>query len=167
MIQYNDYELLYLMSEFDEEAERIFFEKYSNLIKARVHKFKIKSRYFDDFVQEGYYMLLVAIRTYDEYAGKSFNKYFDLILQRKFIKIIAKERHYFYDVDLKEDTPIIKDPNSFQYEIMESTKFSPFEEKVLILRKKKYRPKEIADILQCDVKVVYNCICRIKKKYDG
>ena len=28
MIQYNDYELLYLMSEFDEEAERILFEKY-------------------------------------------------------------------------------------------------------------------------------------------
>ena len=80
MTQYNDYELLYLMNEFDEEAERIFFEKYTNLIKTRVNKFGIKSRYREDFVQEGLYMLVVAIRTYNEYSNKTFNKYFDLIL---------------------------------------------------------------------------------------
>ena len=44
MIQYNDYELLYLMNEFDEEAERLLFEKYTNLIKSRIYKFGIKER---------------------------------------------------------------------------------------------------------------------------
>ena len=72
MIQYNDYELLYLMNEFDEEAERILFEKYTNLIKAKIRKFKVKSRYKDDFMQEGYYMLMIAIRTYDEFSNKTF-----------------------------------------------------------------------------------------------
>ena len=36
MIQYNDYELLYLMNEFDEEAERILVEKYLSVIYYRI-----------------------------------------------------------------------------------------------------------------------------------
>ena len=108
MIQYNDYELLYLMSEFDEEAERILFEKYTNLIKARIRKFGVKPRYKEDFVQEGLYMLVVAVRTYNELSNKTFNKYFDLILQRKFLKIIQKEKNYYNDVDLREEENIIK-----------------------------------------------------------
>ena len=41
MIQCNDYELLYLMNEFDEEAERILVERYMSVIKYRIKTFKI------------------------------------------------------------------------------------------------------------------------------
>lgn len=164
MIQYNDYELLYLMSEFDEEAERIFFEKYSNLIKARIYKFKIKERFKEDFFQEGLYMLVVAIRTYNQFHKKTFNKYFDLILQRRFIKLIEKEKHYFFDVELREEENNICDNDTFVYETFEENQFSELENKVIYLRTRNYKPKEIALILNCNVKSVYNCICRIKDK---
>lgn len=166
MTQYNDYELLYLMNEFDEEAERIFFEKYTNLIKTRVNKFGIKSRYREDFVQEGLYMLVVAIRTYNEYSNKTFNKYFDLILQRKFIKLLEKDKYYIEEVELNCEDNAIKDPTSFSYEEIEETQYSEFEQKVMLLKKQNYKPREIAKILECDSKSVYNCLCRIKKKYN-
>ena len=166
MIQYNDYELLYLMSEFDEEAERILFEKYTNLIRSKVYKFKIKSRYRDDFIQEGLYMLVVAVRTYDEHSNKSFNKYFDLILHRKFVKLIEKEKCYFNAVDFDDSENIVKDSSIFTYNFHDFTNYSTFEEKVLYLKKKNYKPREISKILECDVKSVYNCICRIKNKYN-
>ena len=166
MIQYNDYELLYLMNEFDEEAERILFEKYSNLIKARIRKFRIKQRYKDDFMQEGYYMLMIAVRTYDEYSGKTFNKYFDLILQRKFMRIIEKEKNYFNVVELSDDDTVIKDSSSFTYVENDFNNLSTFEEEVAYLKKRNYKPREIAKILDCDVKSVYNCSCRIKNKYN-
>ena len=73
MNQYNDYELLYLMNEFDEDAERLLYEKYSNLIRNRIVKFNIKERYRDDFFQEGLYMLFIATRTYNENCKKTFN----------------------------------------------------------------------------------------------
>lgn len=166
MIQYNDYELLYLMNEFDEEAERILFEKYTNLIKAKIRKFKVKSRYKDDFMQEGYYMLMIAIRTYDEFSNKTFNKYFDLILHRKFMRIISKEKNYFNSVEFSDDETIIKDSNSFSYNNVEIGNLSSFEEEVVYFKKRNYKPREIAKILQCDVKSVYNCLCRIKNKYN-
>lgn len=166
MIQYNDYELLYLMNEFDDEAERILYDKYSNLIKMRIYKFKIKDRYRDDFLQEGLFMLFKATQTYNQFSNKTFNKYFDLILQRRFTRLISQEKQYFYNVDLQENEIVLADPNSFSYDEIENIAYSSFEEKVLELRKRNYRPKEIAKKLECDIKSIYNCICRIKNKYN-
>lgn len=164
MNQYNDYELLYLIGEFDEEAEYIFYEKYTRLIKNRINRFNIKNRFHEDFLQEGLFMLYIAIRTYDMNSNKTFNKYFDLILQRKFVKIIQKEKLYLYDVDLIEEPNVLYDESSFVYEISQPNLFSSLEEKVIDLKNKNYRPKEIAKILNCDVKSIYNCLCRIKNK---
>lgn len=166
MIQYNDYELLYLMNEFDEEAEKILIEKYSVLIRFRIRKFRVKDRYIDDFMQEGLYMLLIAAKTYNEMSEKTFTKYFDLILQRKFQRLIEQEKNYFYNVDLIEDINSLREPNVFIYEHDKQESFSTFEEKVLKYQKKNYRPREIAQFLNCDIKSVYNCLYRIKEKYN-
>jgi RNA polymerase sporulation-specific sigma factor len=162
MYQYNDYELLYLMDEFDEVAEKIFYEKYTNLIKNRIYKFKIKDRYKEDFLQEGLYMLFIAIRTYNDNYGKSFNKYFDLILKRKFIQIISREKNYFYQVDLKNDVDYLSENEEFIYE--DNSSFTIMEQKDYGYLKKNYRQKDISKVLECDIKSVYNCICRIKTK---
>lgn len=164
MNQYNDYELLYLMNEFDEDAERLLYEKYSNLIRNRIVKFNIKERYRDDFFQEGLYMLFIATRTYNENCKKTFNKYFDLILQRKFIRLITRERHYYFDVDLQDGDTIVNESYTFEYNFHSNCNFNSFEEKIITLKNKNYRPKEIAKILNCDVKRIYNCLYRIKTK---
>ena len=151
------------MSEYDEEAERILFEKYTILIKYRVHRFKVKERYVDDFIQEGLFMLLIAIRTYNEFSNKTFTKYFDLILQRKFRRLMEQDKNYFYNVDLIEDDNILQEPCVFVYEYNNDS-LSELEEKVLKMKRKNYRPKEIAETLKCDVKSIYNCLYRIRNK---
>ena len=97
--KYNDNELLYLFSEGIEEALEILLEKYVGLIRKRVSSFKIQMRFRDDFLQEGYMALLIAIRTYHQESPKTFNKYFDLILQRRFIKILKSDPRPSYQND--------------------------------------------------------------------
>ncbi len=164
MIQYNDFELLYLMSESEIEAQEILYKKYTNLILSRIRKFKIQERYRDDFLQEGLLYLHKAIITFNPDNGKSFNKYFDLILQRRYIQILMKEKSYFYDVSLVAEVGIVSDKNSFEYNGENNHYYSVFEKEVLELTMKKYSPRDIAKTLGCDVKRIYNCLNRIRSK---
>lgn len=167
MNQYNDYELLYMINEFDEEAESILYSKYCNLINKRMNDFKIRMDRRDDFMQEGLFVLFTAIRNYNEYCNKTFNKFFDLLLQRRFANILRDEKNYFYNVILKEDESQIFENISFVYNDdidIDVDELSEFEKKVKSLKEKNYRPKDIANVLNCDVKAIYNCLCRIKLK---
>lgn len=168
MNQYNDYELLYMINEFDEEAEKILYTKYSMLINKRMNDFKIRVDRREDFMQEGLFVLSNAVRNFNEYYNKSFNKYFDLLLQRRFTNILRDERNYFYNVVLKEDETQLLEEVTFIYNEtidFNNDELSDFEKQVKEFREKNYRPKEIAQILNCDVKSIYNCICRIKTKF--
>lgn len=168
-IKYNDNELLYLFSEGIEEAIEILFEKYVGLIRKRISMFKIQKRFQDDFFQEGLMTLVVAARTYYQGYKKTFNKYFDLILQRRFIKIINSERNYIYNVSLYDDYSMfpfnLKEDVEFEYE--EETYvglLSDFENKVYSEMKKGLKGKEIAEKMKVNPKIIYNCVYRIKSK---
>ena len=76
---------------------------------------------------------------------------------------MEKEKEYFFNVDLIEDVNSLQEPTTFVYE-HDNEKLSSLEEKVLELKRKNYRPVEIAKTLSCDVKSVYNCLYRIKNK---
>lgn len=172
MYQYNDYELLYLISEQDETALDIMYEKYIPLIKARISAFRIKKYNQEDFFQEGLYMLFRAIETYRTDSGKTFNKYFDLILQRHFIQLLRKESKHFYNIQLTDDIDYLKEeePEPVTYDLdslISRCKFSLFEKKVLDLRRKNFTVKEISEKLNCGVKQVYDANDRIKRKMKG
>ena len=109
MYQYNDYELLYLISEQDELALDIMYKKYIPLIKARIAAFRIKEFNREDFFQEGLFMLHKAISTYRPDSGKTFNKYFDMILQRHYIQLRRKESKHFYNVVLTDELDYLKE----------------------------------------------------------
>lgn len=163
---YNDYELLYMINEFDEEAEIIFYNKYRNLIYKRMNDFKIKVNRRDDFLQEGFFVLSNAIRNYNYYGKKSFNKYFDLLLQRRFTNILRNEKQYFYNVTIEESSSVIMETNSFVYDTrdFDIRGLSSLEKEVIKYKNQNFKPKDIAKILNCDVKSIYNCLCRIKIK---
>lgn len=168
--KYNDNELLYLLSEGVEEAQEILFEKYKNLINKRIASFRIQKRYQDDFFQEGLMMLLVAIDTYNSFQyKKTFNKYFDLILQRKFMKLLNHDVDYFYKVTLVEDSSQLmmnlKEDWEYEYEDKyDLSLLSDNENKVFNLIEQGYKPKEIALKLGLEIKSVYNCLYRLKNK---
>lgn len=171
MYQYNDYELLYLISENCEIALDIMFQKYIPLIKSRMRSFHIKEWNKEDFFQEGLISLYKAISTFREDKNKTFTKYFDLILQRKFIQILRKESNNFYNVDyigageyLCEPVLCFEDNLS---DVMSKCSFSLFEEDVLKNIRLGAKSKEIALILGCKPKQVYDATDRIKKKIKG
>ena len=63
------------------------------------------------------------------------------------------------------DLNMLKEPEMFVYdEMIDESLLSGFEKQVLEFTKRNFRPKEIANILRCDVKKIYNCLCRIKSK---
>ena len=72
----NDYELLYLIAEKDENAYNSIYTKYSNMIKIQAKKMHQKSKYlgisYDDIYQAGLYGLAMAINNYDEKEGVLF-----------------------------------------------------------------------------------------------
>lgn len=166
MLNYNDNELLYLIREKEDAALEIMFSKYTPLIKARISKFRIKKD-FDDFFQEGLIALNVAISRYIDLYNKTFNKYFDLILQRKFIQILKKETNNFYNVVYFEELNFLHEeaekyvsPRKYQIGML-----SDFEKNIFSsYANENLKAGEIAQKLNIDVRRVYNALNRIKKK---
>ena len=98
--EYNDNELLYLISENDESAFEILCEKYRPLIVNRLRRFKIKDKNYDDYYQECLMVLDYCAKNYREDKSYTFNIYLDVSIQNKIRNTLRKDRNYFYDVSL-------------------------------------------------------------------
>lgn len=164
--QYNDYELLYLISEHNEEALEIMFSKYKPLIKARIRGFKIKPNVFEDFYQEGLMILYHCIDKYNDIYQKSFNKYFDFYLQKRFMNILKDDKKYFYNTIILEDLDYLcEDPKPYLPDPINLECLSELEKAAYELRYvKKNNIKEISIMLGVDIKIVYNALSRAKGK---
>ncbi|HOR17854.1 MAG TPA: sigma factor-like helix-turn-helix DNA-binding protein [Bacilli bacterium] len=166
--KYNDYELLYLIYEKQDEALELMFKKYESLIRTRIRDFHIKSKNYDDFFQEGLIMLKIAIETYDIYERKTFNKYFDLILQRKIREILTRESKYFYHVVIQDNMDyLLSEVKETSFKIEENWKvgLTALEKQVFeMMYESKKDISQIAKEILCDERKIYNAIYRAKKK---
>ena len=162
----NDYELLYLIYEKNDFALEIMYEKYAPLIHARIRDFRIQ-RNKEDFFQEGLLVLNKAINRFNMNYNKTFTKYFDLILQRRFIQILRKEKNYFYNQVLLDDVDFIVEEEEEVYQERPSSFgfFSKLENDIYYLSViEKRKAKVIANQLSMDIRIVYNTLGRIRKK---
>ena len=182
MDQYNDYELLYLIYEGDEEALGIIFKKYDPLIKKKLYDFKIKNSLYDDFYQEGLIVLYVAVKTYNPSFNKTFTKYFELLLSRRIMTLLRDMKKEHEKVVVIESDVLKDSSESFNYSDkmlsdnanhdillkdnnIPSSMLTLAERDVLAMRYFKGKSsKEIADELNIDVKKVYNALYQAKKK---
>ena len=90
----NDYELLYLVEEDNEAAKEIVYEKYRPMI------YKYASRYYEgcrgcglekeDFIQEGYYGVFCAYKTYNPDKDALFYTYVDLCVRSKMHNLVTR-----------------------------------------------------------------------------
>ena len=87
---HNDYEIINLIREGNNEALELMFDKYSRLISKKIYKFNLYQEY-DDMFQEGMMVLYKSIKSFDEIYSKSFTRYFELNLQRKYMTILSKK----------------------------------------------------------------------------
>ena len=92
----NDYELLYLVSENDEEANNIIYEKYKPLIRSLALKYYSMSKNsgleLDDFLQEGYYGLYLALNNYTDNKDCLFYTYLNVVINSKMSNLIIKSK---------------------------------------------------------------------------
>lgn len=100
MNEYNDNELLYLLSENEDFAFDILLEKYEPMILNRLKRFRVKSDYWDDYYQECIILLYRCAVNYREDITKTFNKYYDRLLQFHIQNLLRKDRNDFYKIVL-------------------------------------------------------------------
>lgn len=174
MIKHNDFELIHLIREGNQDALEIMFEKYKPLIYKTIDKFNLMYD-VEDMYQEGLLKLYESIRVFDFNNGKTFTRYFQLNLQRRYVsfvtqrvrrsEIMQKNIHYIYensqanvnknvmaDIYLDEIKKILTKNEYLVYTLRELKNFSV---------------QFITNKYDLSEKNVYNSLYRAKKKIDS
>lgn len=102
----NDNELLYLLSENDEFAFEILMEKYEPMIINRLKRYHVKPEFWDDYYQECIILLYRCATGYREDVMKTFNRYYDRMLQFQIRNMLRKDKKSFYRVVLMSSDEI-------------------------------------------------------------
>lgn len=190
---YNDHELLQYISENNEEASNIMFDKYNPLIVTIATKlFKHCNGLgleISDLVQEGRLGLNTAILSFNEKKDNVFYTFARKCIETKMFSLIVsarRQKHRVLNESLslneKYDDSVFEledylGDNSYNPELrfMEheeeerlitdfSKKLTNFEEEVFLLKITGLDYKEISNILDKDTKAVDNALQRIKIK---
>ena len=184
----NDFELVNYVRENIEEANDILLEKYIPLVKtecAEMIKY-VNNCGIDesDLLQEGMIGLTNAINSYEESSDNLFYTYAKTCIRRNLISFIItakRQKHKILNESLSYDNAekpfdnLLKDDNDPLTIIVESTSNKEFvdeikakltnsENEVFELMLANFKYKEIAEILNKDVKSVDNAIQRIRLK---
>ena len=188
----NDNELLFLVSESNEEAKSLLVKKYTGIVYKIAHKYTslAESLGIDekDLVQEGLIGLTKAIDTYNMEKEALFYTYVTTCIEANIKSALRKanrkknktlndsislDKLYEEEANIEE---ILKDE---QYnpslkiqeeesveEILKKSKklLAPFEYKVLELKIFGYTNQEVADITKKNKKAIENTLFRIKNK---
>lgn len=167
----NDYELIYLILENNQIAERLIYDKYQPFIKAKIRKFNIDYYFYDEYLQEGNLTLFKAIRTFNFNMDNKFLTYFDCLLHHHFINCVKSRKMQIEKFEYKE-TDYVCNPNfleeqAFEYEItrIEKELISNLEKNIF----KDYfiqglKINYIETKYHYNTKQIYNAIRRIKEK---
>ncbi|MDD4547773.1 MAG: sigma-70 family RNA polymerase sigma factor [Bacilli bacterium] len=191
---YNDFELVSIISENNEEARNILFEKYKPFIIASANKMHKTCKYngleINDLIQEGFLGLSNAIIHYNEHKDTTFYTFAKTCIERKMISLIVSTKrlkhkilneslslegndeenskvsleHFLGDSNNDPENVIIREEE--QEELIQSIKkrLTDFEEQVFELKINNFNYKEIADILGKNPKAIDNALQRIKIK---
>lgn len=166
----NDYELLYLIGERNDDAHALLIRKYQPLIKSKLRYFKIRPSDYDDYLQEGNLVLALAIKKFNPVFGKTFTRFFELLLVRAIAAKMTpahKQLLYFseemFDHVMVQETPrlrILPKHIEIAHRVLNELEYKIF----LAHYQEANSLDGIAHDHDLDVKKVYNCIYQIKRK---
>lgn len=90
----NDYEVLYMIGEQNEEAYELLFQKYSplvsNLSRNYINKFNCNGLDYEDLFQQGMYGLSIAIYKYNEKENALFYTFASKCIKNEIINLIKR-----------------------------------------------------------------------------
>lgn len=184
-MEYNDFELVSLIRENNEEAREILYNKYKPIIVKKstdqIYKLGSYGMEINDLIQEGYIGLDNAINCFNEKENTSFYTFALLCIDRQIITYIKKNtnnktmvlndainlddgKEYLFrdNTDIEGSFINKEDVKEFINLICDS--LSDIEKKVFSLKLEGYVIGEIANLLNKDTKVIYNTLHRIKYK---
>lgn len=110
-LNYNDYELLYLISDGNYKAYDLIIEKYKVLIEVMSKRASINENKIDDFIQEGLLLLIDCIKRYNSSIGVSFYSYFLICLKRKLGLFLSSS--YYVNNDKFDEDNYLCENNSY------------------------------------------------------
>lgn len=112
---HNDYELLYLVSENNEDAKEIFFDKYKPIVELKAKKLypyvMNKGYELNDLIQEGMIGLSQAINDYKEQKNVQFSTFASICIERQimtFVRDVNRQKHKILNDSLSIDSTIDK-----------------------------------------------------------
>lgn len=190
----NDYELLYLISENNEDAKEIFFEKYRPIVEVKAKKLfpyiRNKGYELSDLIQEGMIGLSNSINDFREQKNVKFSTFANICIDRQlysFIRDCSRQKHKILNDSMSIDSdynkngvPLVdavydeqnKNPEdsfielSDKIELYENIKnmLSDREYEVFQLRMQGFTYQEIASLIGGTTKSIDGAISRIKQK---
>ena len=180
-MEYNDYELICLAREGNENAINIIYQKYKPIIVSKSkHSIVLASHHgieISDIMQEGYIGLEEAIKSFSESDNTSFYTFAVLCINRQIINYLRKlnctKDKVLNDAVVIDETleKTMRDGFDTEFsfissEIMEDIEnnLTEFEREVFNYRLDGYSFEEIANILNRDIKSIYNTFHRLKGK---
>ena len=99
---YNDNELIYLIYDFNEEANRILHEKYYKIIKIKVAKYRALAKRIGldtcDLMQEGLLGLEEASNSYRDNKDMKFSSFANMCIERQILSVVnyhSRKKHTF------------------------------------------------------------------------
>ena len=183
---YNDYELMYLISENNEDAYQTIFEKYQPLVFKEAIKYIFLSKKLgiseEDLIEEGKVGLYKAIEGYNNEV--EFFTFASICIKRSIFKLLKKSSTYkqkilneAIDINHDNDDSIYyqeeKDKDIVQNLINEEfeSKITKFKHKlneqdstIFELKYNGFTYKEISEILNLDKKYIDNRLLSIRNK---
>lgn len=181
----NDFELVYLAQEGNEEATNSLYQKYKPII---VKKSKNAIMYathhgidINDIMQEAYIGFDEAIRNFSQNEKASFYTFALICIDRKIANYLRKttgsKGQILNNAITIDDTleKVLGDELDIEYNLIDKDvdnelihtikkNLTDFERSVFDLKLKDYSFEEIAKLLNKDVKSIYNTFQRIKNK---
>lgn len=181
----NDFELVYLAQEGNEDAINSLYQKYKPIIVKKSRNAIMYATHhgidINDIMQEAYIGLDEAIRNFSQNEKATFYTFALLCIDRKISNYLRKttgsKGKILNDAITIDDTleKVLGDGFDVEYslidkdvdnELINTVKnvLTDFERRVFDLKIKDYSFEEIAKILNKDVKSIYNTFQRIKSK---
>ncbi len=192
--EYNDFELVSLAQEFNEDAIDILYRKYLPLIHKTCYRYfhmlDGRGLDFSDIMQECLLAFYEAIQFFRDGEDVCFYTFLMICMENKMVSMVRKacneksqilndavslDKEFVDDEKNTLSNLLINDDDNPEKVILEDEVFSSlfqkiinclssFEECVLVLKIQDYNYKEIASILDKDEKSIDNAIQRIRFK---
>jgi len=167
----NDYEIIHLIVEGNDQAFSFMVTKYHPLIAKKIRTFHLYYMY-EDVYQDALMVLHRSIYAYDPEFRKTFMRFFEMNLVRMFISVIDRKKRKEKALELHESSlkyhfqsaplegPYFKIYLTKIKSLLTEFEYQAFYERVIVNRS----IEAISLKLNVDAKRVYNAIDRAKRK---